>query len=102
MIVGYLFVGRSKMKDYQFVTNPKDLIGKCFEIRDGKFSDRFAIIVYAFIDSTDKFLVIRCYPNQLVMEYDIPRGEDGRFNLERVVHPCKEPYNCGGRCRRTI
>ena len=90
------------MKNYQFVANPKDLIGKCFEIRDGNFSDRFATITHAFIDSTDKFLVIRCYPDKLAMEYDIPRKEDGRFNLERVVDPCNELYNCGCHCRRAI
>jgi len=83
------------MKNYQFIANPKDLIGKCFEIRDGGFSDSFTKITYAFI-STDNYLVIQCYPDRLAMEYDIPRKEDGRFNLERVVEPCNAycPRNC--------
>ena len=73
------------MKDYKAVTNPKDLIGKYFEIRDSGFNDAYAVITYAFLAAPDqKILVIRCRPDNLAMEYDLSPNSEGLYNLERV------------------
>jgi|GEM_PF-5964477 len=73
------------MKNYQIVTDPILLKGKYFEIIDGKFFDRCAMITHAFFAySNPKMLVIRCYPDRLIMEYDLLPNEEGKYNLERV------------------
>jgi hypothetical protein len=73
------------MKDYQYIKNPKDLIGKCFEIRDSGFGDTYAKITYAFFAAPDnKELVIRCNPDTLAMEYSLMPNNEGKYNLERV------------------
>jgi len=89
------------MKDYQYVKNPKDLIGKCFEIRDSKFSDTYALINYAFFAAPDeKELVISCRPDTLPMEYSLLPNEEGKYNLERVKPACNSSMCKSLYCRR--
>ena len=74
------------MKDYQSLDNPKNLIGKYFEVRDSKFYDRkFRISNAHWAADNEKELCIWGYPDGLIMLYTLLPNEEGKYNLERII-----------------
>lgn len=74
------------MKKYRKLNNPKVLIGKRFEVRDGKFSDKdFRISNAHWAADNEKELCIWGYPDKLHMLYTLLPNEKGEYNLERII-----------------
>ena len=73
------------MKDYQSLSNPKQLIGKYFETRDSKFFDIKFRIDKAFWDYVNpEELCIEGCPDGLPMLYTLLPNKEKKYNLERV------------------
>lgn len=74
------------MKDYQSLDNPKNLIGKYFEVRDRKFMITQAYWAY----DNHKELCIVCIKgnpdslSSLSMLYTLLPNEQNKYNLERI------------------
>ncbi len=74
------------MKKYITVNNPKSLIGKRFEVRDGKFFDNYFEITNAhWAADNEKELCIWGFPDRLHMLYTLLPNEKGKYNLERII-----------------
>ena len=73
------------MKDYQYLDNPKNLIGKYFETRDNKFYDiKFRIDRAFWACDNPKELCIEGCPDGLPMLYTLLPNKENKYNLERV------------------